>query len=348
MITIPKEFVVEKFFQYNYQPKYNRYNDTYQGGCGICKEGKSFNKKRRCYYIPENNNIFCHNCGWSSTPYNWIKRVTGVSDTDLIQEIKTYNPVENVDIVTKDTPVNIVIEDLPPDAIDLFDKQQLSYFTDNKIVQKCLQFIKDRKIDIAINRPKSIYVSLKDYTHKNRLLIPFYNENNKIEFYQTRTVIASESINKPKYLSKFNSEKTLFGVNSIISDLSSVFIFEGPINAMFMKNGVAVAGIQQGNQQFTVRQQEQFDKSLKWFDKIWVLDSQWLDKTSLIKTEKLLNQNEKVFIWPEKYGKCFKDFNEMTMKYNLQDISSSFVIDNVFDSLTSLIKLAEIKNYTNR
>ena len=59
MISIPEEYTVSKFFQYIYQPRFNKFNNTYQGGCCICREGGSLGKKRRCYYIPKNDNIFC-------------------------------------------------------------------------------------------------------------------------------------------------------------------------------------------------------------------------------------------------------------------------------------------------
>lgn len=345
MIALTEDYIVQKFYQYCGAPKRNRYNNTYQGSCPICREGSSWLKKQRCYYIPKNNNIFCHNCGWSSTPFSWVKKVSGNTDIDIIQEVKQSDNIESVKIVTS-TPRKINVNELPDDSINLFDLQQVEYYKGNEIVEQCLSFIKKRKIDIAINKPLSLYVSLKDPVHKNRLIIPFYNELGKIEFYQTRTVI-SEPTKKPKYISKINGEKTLFGINKVVTDCNNVFVFEGPINAMFIQNGVAVAGIQKGNQQFTERQGEQLDKCLKWYNRIWVLDSQWVDNTSLVKTEKLLNQGEKVFIWPEKYGKTFKDFNEMTVKYNLSSISQSFVLDNTFDSLTGLIKLSEIKKYVN-
>ena len=90
MINIPEEYTVSKFFQYIYQPRFNKFNNTYQGGCCICREGGSLGKKRRCYYIPKNDNIFCHNCGWSSKPIKWIKEVTGKTDVEIIEEIKQY------------------------------------------------------------------------------------------------------------------------------------------------------------------------------------------------------------------------------------------------------------------
>lgn len=344
MIILTEDYIVEKFFQYCGIPKRNRYNNTYQGSCPICREGKSWLKKRRCFFIPKNNNIFCHNCGWSGTPYSWIKKVSGVTDIDLIQDVKQ---LDNVSASYYDTPTIQVNNTaaLPEDSINLFDQQQIEFYTDQLTVQECLNFIKRRKLDIAVNRPNALYVSLTDKVHKNRLIIPFYNEFNKIEFYQTRTVLTNSKTIKAKYISKVNGEKTLYGLNKLDSNHNTVYIFEGPINAMFVVNGIAVAGIQKGTQQFTSRQQEQLQGISTFYNKVWVLDSQWLDNTSLIKTETLLKQGEKVFIWPEKFGKKFKDFNEMTVKYNLSSISRSFINNHTYDSLTSLIKLSEIKKH---
>ena len=49
--------------------------------------------------IPKNENIFCHNCGWSGKPLRWIKEVSNCSDTDVVNELKEYVPdAENVDL----------------------------------------------------------------------------------------------------------------------------------------------------------------------------------------------------------------------------------------------------------
>ena len=88
MISLPEDFVILKFYELGYYPKYNKFNNVYQCSCPICKEGRSLGKKRRCYYIPKNDNIFCHNCGWSSKPLKWIKEISGVSDADVIKELK--------------------------------------------------------------------------------------------------------------------------------------------------------------------------------------------------------------------------------------------------------------------
>lgn len=343
---LTEEYIASVFYEYAYQPKHNRYNKTYQGGCPICREGGSLGKKRRCYYIPKNDNIFCHNCGWSSKPIAWIKKVANKTDLDIINEIRnnedlSIRPIqEQTDVIL---PKNT--ESLPKDSINLFDPSQIEYYRDNTTIEACLNLIKKRRLDTAINRPSDLFVSLVDPVHKNRLIIPFKNETGEICFYQTRTVLDKDNKIKPKYISKINSEKTVFNIDRIDTELDAVYIFEGPINAFFVKNGIAVAGItERGQATFTTKQQQQIDTTLSWFKKIWVLDSQWIDNASLKKTEILLLQGEHMFIWPEKFGKRFKDFNDICVACKVDTISEEFIQKNTFHGLEGILRLSKIKS----
>ena len=94
MVSIPETFVVNKFFQFAGGVKHNRHQHTFNGSCPVCREGKSWLKKKRCYYIPKKNIICCHNCGWYSSPFEWIKEVGSYSNTDLIKEIKEDDSVD--------------------------------------------------------------------------------------------------------------------------------------------------------------------------------------------------------------------------------------------------------------
>ena len=82
--------------------------------------------------------------------------------------------------------------------------------------------IKERRLDTAVNRPDNLYVSLVDMVHKNRLVIPFVNENGIIEFYQTRSVLNKDNKTKPKYLGKVQAEKTLFNIDKVTNDHDKV------------------------------------------------------------------------------------------------------------------------------
>lgn len=344
-MKLPEDYVVLKFYELGYRPIYNKFNSVYQCGCPICREGKSLNKKRRCYYVPKNDNIFCHNCGWSGKPMRWIREVSGCSDQEIIHELKDYTPdVEDI-LKGEEVKVTVNTETLPKDSINLSDKSQLDYYKNNENVRAALGLIKSRRLDTAVNRPDNLYFSLTDVVHKNRLIIPFLNEQKQIEFYQTRTVLTRDNKTKPKYLGKVNSEKTLFNIDKVTGDHDTVYIFEGPINAFFTKNSVAVAGITERGRSFTQRQQQQLDTTLKFYDRVWILDSQWIDKASLIKSEALLQQGESVFIWPEKFGKRFKDFNDIAIACKVDEIGHDFCQKNTFKGLEGIVKLTEIKKY---
>jgi hypothetical protein len=186
-----------------------------------------------------------------------------------------------------------------------------------------------------------MWLSLKDYTHKNRLVIPFYDLDNKITFYQTRTLLNQDN-KLPKYLSKIGSEKSLFSINTIDPSIDKIFIAEGPIDACFIKNCVAVAGIQETSETtFTPKQDEQLDR-YKFHDKIWVLDSQHQDRAAKLKTRKLIEQGQTVFIWPSKYGTIFKDFNDMCLGLNISEIPYKFILDNTYTGPKAMLKLGSI------
>jgi len=346
MISLPEDFVILKFYELGYYPKYNKFNNVYQCSCPICKEGRSLGKKRRCYYIPKNDNIFCHNCGWSSKPLKWIKEISGVSDADVIKELKEHVP----DIETVDTELEVkkyTTETLPKDSINLSDSTQLDFYKGKDVLRAALQTVKNRRLDTAVNRPDSLYLSFVDKVHKNRLIVPFVNENNDIEFYQSRTLLNRDKKTKPKYLGRVNAEKTLFNIDKVSSDHENVYIFEGPLNAFFTKNSVAVAGITERGKSFTSRQQQQLDTTLKWYQRVWILDSQWVDRASLVKSEALLNQGECVFIWPEKFGKRFKDFNDIAITCKVDELKWDFIQKNTFEGLEGIVRLSEIKKYKN-
>ena len=346
MITLPEDYIIQQFYQYAYSPIHNRYNNTYQGGCCICNEGGSRGRKRRCYYVPKNDNIYCHNCGWSGKPLRWIKEVSSKTTAEVISEIRKFDNELNVFSFEEDIEIKKpTTASLPDDSINLLDTSQVEFYKGNKVIDEVRRLIENRRLGKAVNRPDNLYISLTDRVHKNRLVIPFVNENNNIEFYQSRTVFSNDNKTKPKYLGKVGSEKTLFNIDKVTGDYDTVYIFEGPINAFFTKNSVAVAGITENGRSFTARQQQQLDTTLRFYDTVWILDSQWVDRASLIKSEALLKQGEKVFIWPEKFGKKFKDFNDIAMACNIDEIKHEFIQKNTCEGLTGVIKLSEIKQY---
>jgi hypothetical protein len=337
--TLPRDYTISKFYEFGYKVSHQRGTDTYNGCCPICREGKSWGRKKRAFYVPDQELIYCHNCGWSSKPYKWIREVSGMSDKQVWEEVEKGD-FGVIDVLNLDDGVKTErkIPSLPEDSINLFDPIQVSHYKDNDVVQKMMSYIKYRRLDTAINRPDAFYVSLKDFTHKNRLIIPFKDDNGKIIFYQSRKVVDWDD--KDGYISKIGGDKSLCGMDKIDPSMDSVFLFEGPLDSFFIKNGLGLGGINKGSG-FTHVQEEQL-KELELFEKIWFLDSQWIDKTSRIKTEKLIDEGASIFFWPENYGKRFKDLNQMCMALKIDQISPKFVKENTSRGIAASVKLKMI------
>ena len=52
---IPEEYIIQKFYQFSGNPTYNKFTNVYNGSCPICREGKSWGRKRRLFFIPKDN-----------------------------------------------------------------------------------------------------------------------------------------------------------------------------------------------------------------------------------------------------------------------------------------------------
>jgi hypothetical protein len=329
MEKLPTDYIVSKFIQYAGFPKYSKHTKTYHACCPICHEGKSWGKKKRCFFIPKKDLIYCQNCQRGWRPLNWIMLLSGLSFNDILKEVKEYSGDNFVFEIEKKQNTHI-IETLPTDSINLFNQQQVDYYKDNKIVQDALNLINQRRLNTLINKPKALYISLKDYVHKNRLCIPFYNTKGEIIFYQTRALY-KEDMDR-KYLSKVGADKAVFGLDKVNPECDYLFIFEGPIDSMCVTSGIAVCGIT-----LTEFQQEQL-KPYHLYEKIWILDNQLDNKNVRDKVKSLLDNNERVFLWPDKY-KEFKDMNEICKKFKLDRISESFFIKNSYKGLEGLLRL---------
>ena len=335
LLKLTEGYVASKFFQYCGKPTFNRSQKTYQGSCPICREGTSWLKKRRCYYIVSKNSICCHNCGWYSTPYQWVIRVSGMSYGDIKKDLETgtedivFNNIPNKQ-EKKPSPA------LPADSINLLDAEQVNYFNESPIIQQCVELVKNRRLSTAINRPKALFTTTTDKVHSNRLIIPFYDLNGKIIFYQSRTVLKGDD--RSKYLSKVGAERSLYGIDNVNTNTEYLFLTEGPIDAMFIQNGVGIAGINESvNKNFTEAQTRQLN-GFPLHTKVWVLDNQLRDNTSKIKSNKLLDEGERVFIWPESFI-GYKDINEYCIDKGINSFDVDTILENTYTGLKGKLLL---------
>jgi hypothetical protein len=248
--------------------------------------------------------------------------------SDTVEDV-----IKKADFYKKSNP-----NPLPYDSINLYDSNQLSFYKENKIVKDALEFIKKRRLDTAINKPKSLWLSLTDNTHKNRVVFTFYSPetNGKVVFYQSRALY-KEDEEKAKYLSKANSDKGVFNLDRVSPDIENIFLQEGPIDAMFLRNSVALAGIHPTDDQLDLIQ-----KTCPMHDLIYVLDNQWLDSTSYKTTKQLLDSGKNVFLWPKELS-MYKDLNDICIAQKIDEIPYNFITKNTFKGMKGAIQYSQIK-----
>lgn len=328
-MELNQEFLIEIFYSYCKRPSHRKYQNIFNAECPICKEGKSSGRMRRLFYFPHKQYFFCHNCSKSWKPFEWVKEVTALTVPEIIKRNneKTGTSLK-LDTQLSITPItNKPIEDLPENSIDLTDKTQLEFYKDNQRVRQALDYCFTRRLFTAVNSCKRFYLSLDDKVHKNRLVIPFYGENNKITCYQTRALSKDQF---PKYLTKYG-EKELFGINNITSEIPYIFIFEGPIDSMFVKNGVAVASLTP-----TEKQMQQLNSFIG-YERIHIFDNDKNNKQTTKKIERHIKNGDTIFIWPKEFIK-FKDFNEICCKLQIDEINWKFVVNNSCKGREALLK----------
>lgn len=318
MNQIPSNYLLEKFYTYAGSPAFNKYTKTYNGSCPVCREGKSWLKKKRLFYYPDTNSFYCFNCTKSWNAYTWLYQVTGMTKEEIYSEIKNGDISRDISndinkVIIKRKPQLI----LPHDSINIMDDQQRKFYENDNYFQLAVDYINQRKLDKAINKSPTYYISLTDMIHKNRLCIPYYDYDNKIVFYQTRSLDGSE----PRYLNKIGCDKTVFGIERVDPDLEFVFIFEGALDAMMVKNGIAVAGLT-----LTDSQEKQLAK-FPFHKRIWVTDNPRKDQAAKENLIKLVKDHQTAFKWLDK---PYKDFNEWAVKENLNEIDYNIIINSTY------------------
>jgi hypothetical protein len=337
IMNLPSNYIIECIYQYCNRVK-QKDSNIYNFECPICGEGKSAGKKRRGFYFVYENYFLCKNCQRSWSPVNWIMEVKDIKFNAMLSEANEF--VNTLDeLLIRSTEIsntkNIVKNHiLPYDSINLNDPIQLAYYKNNHVVKKCLKYIENRKLNIAVNRPKTFYVSLTDYIHKNRLTIPFYNEKGKIIYYQSRALYPKDE-EIAKYFSKKDGEKTLYGVHNINQSMDYIFIFEGPIDSMFCLNGLGACGLSLSD-----IQEQQLDK-YRLHKRIWVLDNQLDNKEVKEQYHKIIESGQNIFFWPPSLSD-YKDINDLCVSVNRDQIPSNFIIKNTLNGLQAKLKLLEL------
>ncbi|NDG33366.1 DNA primase, partial [bacterium] len=156
-----------------------------------------------------------------------------------------------------------------------------------------------------------------------RLIIPFVDQNQNLIGFQGRN-FSNEGIRYITIMLDKDKPK-VYGLESC-NLKEKFYVFEGPIDSMFIKNSIAMAG-------------SSLDKLLEPYkaNAVIVYDNEPRNKEIINNIEKYVSHGYKVCVWPD--GIQEKDINEMILG-GKQAADIKLIIDNnTFVGLSAMIKV---------
>ena len=134
---------------------------------------------------------------------------------------------------------------------------------------------------------------------EGRILIPFFNKDKNMHAFQGRSL---SSASKTRYITLVNDETKpkVYGLDEVDFN-KKTYVFEGPIDSMFVPNSIATAG---GDLVSTI---SCFPKN----NMVIVYDNESRSKETIKKIDKAIINGYKVVVWPTNLE--HKDVNDMVL-----------------------------------
>lgn len=316
-------------------------NSVYNFSCPICGDSKAKKNKARGYiYEDSGSYIFhCHNCGVSLSFFNFLKTIEPSLYREMIFErIRDNKSIEELEF---------------EEFNKKFKKPKFMYADVLKGLKKVSQLSHDHPIKKLVEERKipnpyhaKLFACPKFMHHINtiikdkfssdalkydemRLLIPFISHNNDVHAIQGRSLKSNSST---KYITIIFDEELpkIYGLDTVNFN-QTVYVFEGPIDSMFIKNSIATAG-------------GDLVSSLKGYDKsniVIVYDNEPRSKETIDKIDKAIFNGYSVCIWPDNI--IHKDINEMILAGLSSDFISYIIKQNTYRDLSAKLTLTKWK-----
>lgn len=218
-------------------------NGTYNCRCPLCGDSNTNKRKKRGYFFSKSDTLFykCHNCGASLNFYSFLQvfNESILKDYRLekfrAQNNQTSFEEERILEIRSDVPDNILSDCVKISSL-LYNHKAKKYIEGRKIPEKMhdfLYYVDDvNKIINKIEKYKD-----KKFRKMEALIIPFFDNEKEVSYIQMRFFDG-----EVRYITlEIKGGKKIWGIDKI-DWTKPVYVTEGPIDAMFLENGLAVAG----------------------------------------------------------------------------------------------------------
>lgn len=273
----------------------------------------------------------------SGTIINLIMEIDNVSLKDALKTIYDDNYIYGKNTNVKSSHANGIKINMPEGAISMFSKN-----VNSKFFNDALQYLNDRSLmncgyefffctqDIKLPNGKTQYI-------KHRILIPFKNEHNIMEYWTARSINKNDKIRYVEIsgdMGGIKKQETLFSPSLKNTVGKTALVVEGPIDCISVySSGVPCISIQ-GSQLYP--QQIEKIKKLN-INPIFAFDNDKAGLRALIKSIGLFN-NARFILSPVGY-----DWNKLLIEGGRENLKS-YIINNIktYDNNEAAIKKIQI------
>lgn len=279
--------------------------------CPFCGDSETDRKKARGYVYTKKGatQFHCHNCSVTHNFPNFLKNLDYQLYSEFnLEKLKDEKPKEQVEL---EEFVNKMKAPVFMKSGPLKGLKKISQLSAD---HPCKQLVTTRMIPNPYHA-KMFFVpnffawsnqvvpgkfsKATEHYDEPRLLIPFFNKDKQMHAFQGRSL---DPKSKTRYITIVNDESVprVYGLDEVDFD-KKYYVFEGPIDSMFVPNSIATAG---GDLVSTVKD---FPKK----NMVVVYDNEPRSAETRKKLDKAIINGYSVCIWPSNLE--HKDVNDMVM-----------------------------------
>ena len=312
-------------------------NKGFNFRCPYCGDSQTSKYKARGWVYEKKGDykFHCFNCNTSKGFTYFLKDL----DANLYSEYRMESLKESGPRNVTGAPVENSVSYGKPKFLKEGPLKGLKKVSQLSPDHKVKKFVESRRIPNPYHAVLFSCPNFKHYTNnlvpdkfdssslerdETRLLIPFINANKDVHAYQGRAIGES----KVKYITIVldDTTPTVYGLDKANFN-KDVYVFEGPIDSMFVPNSIATAG---GDLVSSVRT---FDKSKL----VIVYDNEPRSKETIKKIDKAILQGYRVCIWPDNLDA--KDVNDMVLSGLSSEFIKHIIDTNTYKDLSAKLAL---------
>lgn len=267
--------------------------------CPICGDSQKNKSKARGFFFPKKNDYFykCHNCGIGHSMYRFLQSVAPALAQEYALERwrngengkSNYVKPEEQKIALPKAQLRLPrVDSLPP------DHPARQYLESRKVPHLDRFYFSDGFGDWV----RSVDPTYTTLPNDERIVIPFVNKAGELVAAQGRCLSGSK--NAIRYITvKFSKDgRAIYGEDRL--DYSKrVYAVEGPIDSVFLDNGIALAG------------SELAHATRLFSDCVVVYDNEPRNTEIVSKVEEAIRGGYTVCVWSDSVGE--KDINDMVL-----------------------------------